>query len=286
MDDLVKFGWGDFFASQLSEEEKKLYSVARIVEPLRGMSRAVSAAGEIWAEGAEKVHRSGAAVGDWVLGDLRDYGAGEKRLTVRRILDRKNKLSRNATGGKRYEQILAANVDVVFIVIGLNQQINLSSIERTVGIVKDSHMLPVIVLTKEDCVSDTAGILKSIEGTADGVFIHFVSVLENRGVEALLPYFDGGNTVVLMGASGAGKSTLVNYLTQVNSQRVDGVRESDQKGRHTTTGRRLACLPSGGMVIDSPGIRELQAFVAPVAKARKRTKPERSYSPADDDEDY
>ena len=282
MTDLKAFGWNSFFESQLTDEERRSSLVARIVEPLRGLSRAVCVAGEIWAEHTEK-SASGAktreavpATGDWVVGGIRDFGGGEKRMTIHRVLTRKNKLSRAAPGGKGYEQILCTNADIAFLVLALTQETNLPSIGRYLEILNESGIAPVIVLTKVDAGTDSTKLIQSLSEVAPGIPLHSLSVKERRGVDVLKTYFSDNKTIVLLGASGAGKSTLVNYLLGTETSSVQDVRESDQKGRHTTTGRRLYSLPYGGMVIDSPGIREIQKWEGPSAEAevevKKKTK--------------
>jgi ribosome biogenesis GTPase / thiamine phosphate phosphatase len=269
---LEPWGWSEFFASQLSEAEWAQCAVARIVEPARGLSRAVCAAGEIWAEQADGISP---AVGDWIVGRLRDQGAGEKRMSTERILRRYNKVSRVAPGGQGYEQVLCANVDAVFIVVAVSQVLHLPGVERALEVVREAGILPAIILTKADEEVDTRSAVEQIQSVAAGAVIHLVSVKQNRGLEVLPPFFDGDRTVVLLGASGAGKSTLTNYLLSHEIQKVGEVREDDQKGRHTTTGRRLHRLQGGGMVIDSPGIREIQKWEGGefVPKSKKKTKP-------------
>ncbi len=269
---LEPWGWNAYFAEQVTDLERAQCQVARIVEPARGLSRAVCAVGEIWVEQADGISP---AVGDWIVGRLRDQGAGEKRMSTERILPRFNKVSRVAPGGQGYEQILCANVDAVFIVVAVSQQLHLPGVQRALEVVREAGILPAIVVTKADEGIDTRSTVAEIESIAQGAVIHLLSVKQRRGLEVLPPYFEGDRTVVLLGASGAGKSTLTNYLLSTEVAKVGDVREDDQKGRHTTTGRRLHCLPSGGMVIDSPGIREIQKWeggeYAP--KSKKKTKP-------------
>lgn len=273
MDTLAKWGWDAFFESQLTDEERRDSTPARIVEPLRGLSRAVCAVGEVWAETPMAV---APAVGDWVVGKLREHGAGEKRFSVDRVLERKNKLSRSAPGGKGYEQILCANVDTVFITLALTQELQPRSVQSYLEVIHEAGLKPVIWITKADEGEPTVELTEVLEELAPGIEPHLISVHQRRGLEALSAYFEGCPTIVLLGASGAGKSTLTNYLLSSESQRVSEVRESDQKGRHTTTGRRLHLLPGGGMIIDSPGIREIQKWEAetpkPVVEKKKKIK--------------
>jgi ribosome biogenesis GTPase len=269
MIDLKKLGWDAFFESQLTPQEKLSSIVARVVEPARGLSRAVYSSGEVWAEQKE-LH--GPAVGDWVVGTLRDAGIGEKRLSIERTLTRKNQLSRSAGNDKGYEQILCANTDIAFVTIALNQALNPNAVTRYLDLVKESGMLCVVVLTKID-TGDAKAITRSLSPLVEGLPFHAISVREGRGLQPLQDYFSESKTIVLLGSSGVGKSTLVNYFTHTEAQGIGEVRESDQKGRHTTSGRRLHQLPSGGMIIDSPGIREIRAWKQPGAAHKPKGKP-------------
>ncbi len=300
MVDLSKYGWDAFFEEQVSQEERETLAIARIVEPLRGLSRCVCRAGEIWAEHTEKsstgakTRETVPSTGDWVLGKLRDHGAGEKRMSIERVLTRKNKLSRAAPGGKTYEQILCTNVDTAFLVLALTQDLNLNAITRYLEILSESNVQPVIILTKVDADTNPKEAVAAISDVASGVAIHTTSVKEKRGLESIAPYFLGNKTVVLLGASGAGKSSLTNFLLGEEVGRVESVRESDQKGRHTTTNRRLYTLPKGGMVIDSPGIREIQKWEPPeeqkpegnTKKKLKSHKHSRARRFTEEDDDY
>jgi ribosome biogenesis GTPase / thiamine phosphate phosphatase len=297
MNDLKHLGWDNFFEKQLTQEELQGLTVARIVESLRGLSKAIYQGGEIWAEHTEK-SASGAktreavpSIGDWVVGTLRDSSAKEKRMRISRVLTRRNKISRVAPGGKGYEQILCANVDTAFLVVALTQHLNLAGVSRYIEILR-SNVQPVILVTKVDADTSPGDVIRSLSEVAKGVSLHAISVKEQLGLDALKPYFSNDKTTVLLGASGAGKSTLVNYLLGTQSQRVEDVRESDQKGRHTTTGRRLYSLPTGGMIIDSPGIREIQKWEEPepaeviVKKKIKSTKSSRRHRHTDEEDDY
>ena len=286
MPELLRLGWSEFFQSQLSVDEMNNATVARVVEPLRGLSRVATAIGEMWAENAES-----AGVGDWVVGRARRVDSDEQRFAVTRILDRKTKLSRKPPSGKKHEQILCANADTVFIVAAMNQFLQFPGIQRAITAARMGSVQPVLVLTKADACEDPGAIIKLAEQTLPDIAIHPVSIRQQTGVEALAGYFSECRTVVLLGASGAGKSTLTNHFTQSQNQLVSATRETDEKGRHTTTARRLHFLPSGGMIVDSPGIRELQLWEEPEAPAKSRFKkkkqPRRSsgrYNAEDDEE--
>lgn len=278
---LLPMGWTDFFRAQLSEEEFSQCLVARVVEPLRGLSRVASAIGEIWAEGPENI-----GVGDWVVGTVRGALEKEKRLSITRILDRQTKLSRTPPSGKKFEQILCANAETVFIVVAMTQELHLPGIERAIEAARQGGLAPVIVLTKADACESPDEVTGPVSRIAVDLPLHIVSVRKNEGLEPLATYFAGNRLVVLLGASGAGKSSLTNYLLQTEAQRVSATRERDEKGRHTTTARRLHFLPTGGMVVDSPGIRELQLWKEPEAPRKdSRPKPKRPPRHYDRDDD-
>ncbi|NER83798.1 MAG: ribosome small subunit-dependent GTPase A, partial [Leptolyngbya sp. SIO1D8] len=160
-------------------------------------------------------------------------------------------------------QIVAANVDTVFLMSGLDQDFNLRRIERYLVMAWDSGAAPVIVLNKADLCSDLEEILSEVTAVAIGVPIHPISAVVGAGLDQLAPYLIPGQTVALIGSSGVGKSTLTNYLLGTHQQVTQAVRADDSHGRHTTTHRQLLPLPSGALLIDTPGMRELQLWASP-----------------------
>lgn len=199
------------------------------------------------------------AVGDWaVIAAL----VGERRAIIHGHLPRTSKLSRKVAGQKVYEQIVAANVDAVFILSSLNSEFNLRRLERGLVFVWESGAQPVVVLTKSDLSPDVSSRVAAAESVAMGAPVHVVSSLLLEGLDDLSRYMHLGRTVALIGSSGVGKSTLMNCLMGSSLQRVSEVREADDKGRHTTTHRQLTLLPDGGLIIDTPGMRELQIWKA------------------------
>ncbi len=197
------------------------------------------------------------AVGDWVLMEPLD---GEARSIIHSILPRKSRFSRKVAGEVTKEQVVAANVDTVFIVTALNQDQNLRRVERYLALAWESGALPVVVLTKADLCDDVLGAIAEFASVAPGVDIHAVSVLTDLGVEELNTYLNGNRTIALLGSSGVGKSTLVNRLAG-SSMLVKNIR-SDGKGKHTTTHREMIVVPGGGVIIDTPGMREVQLWDA------------------------
>jgi ribosome biogenesis GTPase len=200
------------------------------------------------------------AVGDWVA-----VATGDDTAVIQAVLPRRTAFTRNASdstrrGGLRLseDQVLAANVDVAFVVAGLDGDFNLRRLERYLAVAWSGGAMPVIVLNKSDVAADLEGLRVAAEAVAPGVDVWAVSALTGDGVEALRDAHLGrGRTAVVLGSSGVGKSTLVNALLGSERQRTAAVREDDSRGRHTTTHRELVRLPGGALLIDTPGIRSL-----------------------------
>ena len=186
------------------------------------------------------------------MADLKDADTA----VIHTVLPRKSVFLRKAAGSGNTEQVVAANVDTVFLCMALNHDFNLRRLERYLSVAWDSGATPVVLLTKEDLCYDLPKKLALVEGAAVGVDIITVSAMENNGCQAIMPYLIRGNTLAFVGSSGVGKSTLINALLGEDRQKTSGLR-SDDKGRHTTTHRELIALPGGVMVVDTPGMREL-----------------------------
>ncbi|WP_442951645.1 ribosome small subunit-dependent GTPase A [Paenibacillus sp. GYB003] len=201
------------------------------------------------------------AVGDWVTVRYRE---ADGRAVIHGILPRFSKFSRKVAGSVTDEQIVAANVNTVFLVNALNQDFNMRRLERYLILAWESGANPVVVLTKADLCGEAERRerIAEAEAAAIGVPVHAISAAAGVGLDALGPYFAAGQTVALLGSSGAGKSTIVNRLYGETIMRVRDIREDDDKGRHTTTHRELVPLPGGGVLIDTPGMRELQLWHA------------------------
>jgi ribosome biogenesis GTPase len=197
------------------------------------------------------------AVGDWVA--LRALEAG-RRGVIQGVVARHSKFSRKVAGDETDEQIVAANIDTVFLMMGLDRDFSLRRIERYLSTAWEGGATPVIVLNKADLCDDVPGRVSEVESAAPGVPVLAVSTKRDEQLAAVEPYLVPGRTIALLGSSGVGKSTLVNRLVGHNLQRTRAVRESDHKGRHTTTHRQLIVLPGGGLLIDTPGMRELQLW--------------------------
>jgi ribosome biogenesis GTPase len=259
---LERMGWADFFAQQIAGESARP-SVARVVEEQRGAYR-VAGDFDGWAEVSGRFRHDAAraadypAVGDWVC--LTAPASAERALITRR-LDRRSTISRKAAGRAVEEQVVAANVDTIFLVTALAEDLNPRRIERYLTVVRDAGAVPVVILNKTDLsadpVSETAGMCRRLPF----VDVLAVSAKQGDGLDALTAYLAPGQTVALIGSSGVGKSTLVNRLLGQERLKTASIREADGRGRHTTTARHLVELPGGALLIDTPGMRELQPWV-------------------------
>ena len=265
MYDLTALGWNDFFRQAFETHANGGYYPARVALEHGKIYRVYAEGEELQAEISgrlrfESVTRSELpAVGDWVVitPDL-----NEKRATIHAVLPRRSKFSRKAAGRAVEEQVVAANVDTVFLVVGLDHDYNPRRVERYLIAALESGARPVIILSKLDLCADARSRVTEVESVALGVHVHPISSLTNEGVEHLNQYLGEGVTIAFLGSSGAGKSTLINRMIGREVQRVREVRAHDSRGRHTTTHRELIVLPAGGLLIDTPGMRELQLWDA------------------------
>jgi ribosome biogenesis GTPase len=251
-----RYGWSPFFEQQIARLDRRDLHFARIVEEQRGLYRiAGDAAGWVEVSGRFRHDATSAAdfpaVGDWV-------GVDGGIIHVR--LERRGTVSRAAAGRAVEEQVVAANVDTIFLVTALTQDLNTRRLERYLTLVWDAGAVPVVVLNKADLCDDPVGAAESVRARLPAIDVVALSALENAGIEALAPYLGPAQTVALLGSSGVGKSTLVNRLLGAETLRVGAISDADGKGRHTTTSRQLVELPGGALLIDTPGMRELQPW--------------------------
>src|SRR5262245_26531850 len=193
------------------------------------------------------------AVGDWVAVQR----TGPDEAMIHAVLPRKTTFSRRAAGEREQEQMIAANIDLALIVCGLDHDFNPRRIERYLTLARESGADAAIILNKNDLCADPGSRVDEVGRIASGARVLSICARSSDAIEPILELIGSGRTVALLGSSGAGKSTLVNQLLGQQRQRVQEVRESDSRGRHTTTYRELLPLPSGGALIDTPGMREL-----------------------------
>ena len=197
------------------------------------------------------------SVGDWVVIRYRPEGG---RVTTHAVLPRRTSFARKIAGSRTEQQIVGANIDTVFLLTSLNQDFSLRRIERYLVLAWESGANPIIILSKSDLCDRVADAIDEVQAVAHGVPIYAISVVTRSGLQDIAQYFKRGHTVALLGSSGVGKSTLINHFAGVDLLKVQTVREHDDRGRHTTTHRELVLLPSGGIVLDTPGMRELQLW--------------------------
>lgn len=256
-------GWDGYFEGLWSNSEG--YAAARVVVQQRALWRVAGEFGECWAHSSGKLRSEAEAggdwpaVGDWVALELLNRGSD---AIIHRVLPRRSRFARKSAGKEITEQIIAANVDTALIVSALDGDFNLRRIERYMVQCWESGARAAIVLNKADACTDCAERVIEAENVAAGVPVYAVSAKTGEGIDTLEAGFLRGQTIVLLGSSGTGKSTLVNRLLGRERQPTGEVRASDSRGRHTTTSRELFLLPGGAMVIDTPGLRELQLWDA------------------------
>ena len=260
---LSSLGWNEFFASAFQPYSDLGFVPARVALEHKHAYVLLSAFGELTATCTGKLLHDAVrradlpAVGDWVIVRIRP---GEARADVHAVLPRRTKFSRAAVGGSGTEQILATNVDTVLLVTGLDQNFNLRRIERYLAVAWESRAQPVIVLNKSDLHADPAAAQQEVESIAIGAPVVAVTATDIAGIAPLQPWLEPGRTLALLGSSGVGKSTLINLILGETRQLTAAVSDAVGKGRHTTSHRELLIAPSGTLVIDTPGMRELQLW--------------------------
>lgn len=262
---LESLGWDAFFAGHFAPYAREDYTAGRVFLQHNKIYLLYTERGETYAEVTGRLaHQAQGredfpAVGDWVV--IREQGEGE-RAAIHAVLPRKSKFSRKVAGSRTEEQIVAANVDTIFLVTGLDHDFNPRRIERYLIMTRESGARAVVVLNKADLCADLEERRREVYGVAPGVPVVSMSAKRGEGVDELRPFIGAGQTVALLGSSGVGKSTVVNQLLGENAQRTQEVRSGDGRGKHTTTHRELIFLPGGGLIMDTPGMRELQLLVS------------------------
>ncbi len=266
---LDDWGWSPFFSEQFEPWQQRGLLPARVIRGEKNYFRVWTLAGELTVRFAGKIrHRAGGredlpVVGDWVAVEPQP---GERGL-IHALLERRSSFARNLPGRRKgkgkeriEQQVIAANVDLVLIVCGLDRDYNLRRIERYLTLVGGSGAAAVVVLNKADRCDNPADCLAEVIGIAGDSPVHLCMAKDRAQLDFISRYLQPGKTLALLGSSGVGKSTILNGLLGVEKQKTSEVSEAVGKGRHTTTHRELFLLPQGGVLMDNPGMRELHLW--------------------------
>lgn len=273
---LKKLGFDDFFIAHFNNYKNKGYIPARVISQQKNNYLVCYENGTVNAKISGKflytasVKKNFPTVGDWVVIKL---SGNDTQVIIHAVLPRKTAFARKVAisggrklkdgiivGGSTEEQVVASNIDIVFIVSGLDENFNLQRIERYITLTYNSGAIPIIILNKMDCCKNVDEYIGKVREIAFGIEIHTVSVLKNIGMDVFNQYLLPGKTVVFLGSSGVGKSTILNYLIGEERQKTNAVSEVNNKGRHTTSSSQLIMHTTGGMLIDTPGLREVQLW--------------------------
>lgn len=260
---LTHLGWSAEWAERMGSEVPVDWAIGRVVSEYRGARIVVTESGErrVTVAGRLEHEATSAAdlphVGDWVL--VSGTSSADSGV-IQRVLPRRTRLARKIPGRAAEVQILAANIDVAFIVLALDSRFHLRRLERFLAVVREGGVRPVVVLNKSDLCTDSQPRVDEVKAAIGEAEVLLTSATRRKGLRPLGQQIRKGQTVAFIGSSGVGKSSLVNRLCGDFYQTTIEVRAKDDKGRHTTTSRELIPLPSGGFVIDTPGLRELQVW--------------------------
>ena len=248
--ELAGLGWSNHFHAQLTPGERATGAPVRVTAVHRNALAVIGAGGEArMAPLAAEDEEARATVGDWLLLDATGRPV--------RVLQRRSVFKRRAAGTARHTQLIAANVDTLFIVTSCNQDFNVARLERFLALAREAAVTPLVVLTKSDLADDAADYAARARQLMPGLVVECLDARDPEAAGVLAPWCGSGQTVALVGSSGVGKSTLINTLAGVDLSTA-AIREDDAHGRHTTTGRSLHRLAGGGWLLDTPGMRELQ----------------------------
>jgi ribosome biogenesis GTPase / thiamine phosphate phosphatase len=264
---MVDLGWGDHLAEAMAPHSARGLRAGRVAVQHRGAYTlwSLEEASEIEAVAKRALERTELgfpAIGDWVA--YAPAAGSSDRARIEAVLPRRTKLSRKVPGAKAEEQVVAANVDTVFVMMGLDADWSVRRLERFLVVVWESGAEPVIVLNKIDLAADPEARVAEASTVASGAAVLAIGSKGRIGLERLGSWLRPGHTIALLGSSGVGKSTLVNALAGEELQATGDVREHDQRGKHTTSFRRLLRLPGGALLVDNPGVREVQLWTVAI----------------------
>ncbi len=260
---LKHYGFNYFFEEHFREYSSNGYIPGRVAIQNKNNYIVYSEHGELIAEVSGKMmfdaedKEDYPAVGDWVV--MRPI-LDEQKAIIDKVLPRQTVFSRKEAGSRTERQILASNIDTVFIMTSLNQDFNLRRLERYLVLALESGASPVIVLSKADLCEDIEDKVAETNSIAGDIPVHVLSSIKHQGVDELKHYFDGNKTIAVLGSSGVGKSTFINTLLGDDSLKTLEISSYKDKGHHATTRRELILIPSGGLIVDTPGMRELQLW--------------------------
>ncbi len=263
MSKLNSFGWNSFFQDQFIPFKKEGFIPCRISVENKQRYLLLSEFGEIPGEITGKLLYSSdqiadlPKVGDWVAAV---YFEDERKAIIHHVLKRKTKLSRKSADKKIEEQVIAANIDIIFIVQSLDNNFNLRRLDRYLKIAIDSKAVPFIILNKTDLAEDLNFFKQQIDNHLNEIKTIYTNTINQKGIEEIKEIVKVGMTSVFIGSSGVGKSSIINCLLGNEVLKTNSISESVNKGKHTTTKRELVMIPGGGMIIDTPGMRELQLW--------------------------
>lgn len=261
---LEQLGWNDFFRAQWDSTARPDEKASRVIAQHRELWEVAGEFGESRAEPSGKLRLAGEEGGDWpAVGDwVSVSGESGQGMVIRAVLARRTQILRKVAGRCTVSQVLAANVDTILLLSGLDGDFNPRRVERYLAQLWDSGSRLVLLLNKADVCDEAEARAEEIRRSALGVEVLCMSALTGKGVSDVWRFLTPRQTIVLLGSSGVGKSTLLNRLMGQEKQITAAVRNTDSRGRHTTTARELFFLPDGAMVIDTPGLRELQLWDA------------------------
>ncbi|SYZ72281.1 putative ribosome biogenesis GTPase RsgA 2 [Candidatus Zixiibacteriota bacterium] len=260
---LEDLGWDSYFEKEFETHKDSNLIPLRITRENRQDYLAHGEGGEVRAEVSGRYRYEAEnrgqfpTVGDWVAVSPAQNGGP---AIIQALLPRKSAFVRKTAGENTEEQVVAANIDIVFIVCGLDNNFNPRRVERYLSLAWESGAVPVVLLNKADLCAEVSRRQEEIESVAIGVAVHAMSAAGGQGLEMVKSHISGGRTAAFLGSSGVGKSTIINALIGEERLAVGAVREYDSRGRHTTTSRELVFLSGGGLVIDTPGMREIQVW--------------------------